>query len=119
MPQGWCCRDVSSEPTSSPLDGEDMRYRDGQHRQRGPGDVSARGFWPEDGEPSWTQSFDPMPPCHGGSRLEPTTPKEEQEGKSGAYGEKYFKHVLRAAYTPGIHYVRREGPKDTVLLFKD
>ncbi|KAG0723259.1 hypothetical protein GWK47_042998 [Chionoecetes opilio] len=112
------CRDVSTEPTLLPLDGEHMRYRTANTANEARVGVSARGFWTK-GRRAFMdiRIFDPMAACHRELSLEAAHQRNEQE-KIRAYGER-IQHVDQGSFTPpGLHYVRRDGPQDQVLLFK-
>ncbi|KAG0724831.1 hypothetical protein GWK47_039790 [Chionoecetes opilio] len=82
------CRDVSSEPTLLPLDGEQLQYRTANIANEARVDVSARGFCTR-GEKAFMdiRIFDPMAACHRGISLEAAHQRNEQE-KIRAYGDR-------------------------------
>ncbi|KAG0729929.1 hypothetical protein GWK47_029332 [Chionoecetes opilio] len=93
------CRDVSTEPTLLPLDGEHMRYRTVNTVNEARVDVSARGFWTR-GRRAFMgiRIFDPMATCHREISLEAAHQRNEQE-KIRAYGER-IQHVDQGSFTP-------------------
>ncbi|KAG0715944.1 hypothetical protein GWK47_010782 [Chionoecetes opilio] len=93
------CRDVSTEPTLLPLDGEHMQYRTANTANEARVDVSARGFWTR-GRRAFMdiRIFDPMAACHRGISLEAAHKRNEQE-KIRAYGER-IQHVDQGSFTP-------------------
>ncbi|KAG0729126.1 hypothetical protein GWK47_030959 [Chionoecetes opilio] len=93
------CRDVSTEPTLLPLDGEQLQYRTANTANEARVDVSARGFWTR-GRRAFMdiRIFDPMAACHRGISLEAAHQRNEQE-KIRAYGER-IQHVDQGSFTP-------------------
>ncbi|KAG0718112.1 hypothetical protein GWK47_053125 [Chionoecetes opilio] len=93
------CRDVSTEPTLLPLDGEQLQYKTANIANEARVDVSARGFWTR-GQRAFMdiRIFDPMAACHRGISLEAAHQRNEQE-KIRAYGER-IQHVDQGSFTP-------------------
>ncbi|KAG0714431.1 hypothetical protein GWK47_014173 [Chionoecetes opilio] len=93
------CRDVSTEPTLLPLDGEHMQYRTANIDNEARVDLSARGFWTRRRRAFMEiRIFDPMAACHRGISLEAAHQRNEQE-KIRAYGER-IQHVDQGSFTP-------------------
>ncbi|KAG0724825.1 hypothetical protein GWK47_039809 [Chionoecetes opilio] len=92
-------RDVSTEPTLLPLDGEHMRYRTANTANEAQVDISAHGFWTR-GQRAFMdiRIFDPMAACHRELSLETAHQRNEQE-KIRAYGER-IQHVDQGSFTP-------------------
>ncbi|KAG0722681.1 hypothetical protein GWK47_044061 [Chionoecetes opilio] len=104
-------RDVSTEPTLFPLDGEQLQYRTANIANEARVDVSARGFWTR-GQRAFMdlRIFDPMAACHRGISLEAAHQRNEQE-KIRAYGER-IQHVDQGSFTPLVFTTSRGmGPK--------
>ncbi|KAG0729364.1 hypothetical protein GWK47_030507 [Chionoecetes opilio] len=93
------CRDVSTEPTLLPMDGEQLQYRTANIANEARVDVSARGFWTR-GQRAFMdiRIFDPMAACHRGISLEAAHQKNEQE-KIREYGDR-IQNVDHGSFTP-------------------
>ncbi|KAG0730285.1 hypothetical protein GWK47_028537 [Chionoecetes opilio] len=111
------CRDVTTEPTLLPLNGEHVQYRTANTTNEARVDVSARGFWTR-GQRAFMdiRIFDPMAACYQRIPLEAAHQKNERE-KIRSYGDRIEMSTTAASH-PGLHYVRRDGPQSQVLLFK-
>ncbi|KAG0724864.1 hypothetical protein GWK47_039737 [Chionoecetes opilio] len=92
------CRDVSTEPTLLPLDGEQLQYRTANIANEARVDVSARGFWTR-GQRAFMdiRIFDPMAACHRGISLEAAHQRNEQK-KIRAYGDR-IQHIDQGSFT--------------------
>ena len=93
------CRDVSTEPSLLPLEGERLRYRTANTTNDARVDVGARGFWTR-GQKAFfdVRIFDPMAACHRELSLEAAHHRNEQE-KMRAYSERIL-HVDQGSFTP-------------------
>ncbi|KAG0714909.1 hypothetical protein GWK47_013166 [Chionoecetes opilio] len=111
------CRDVSTEPTLLPLDGEHLQYRTANTANEARVDVSARGFWTR-GRRAFMdiRIFDPMAACHRGIiSLEAAHKRNEQE-KIRAYEER-IQHVDQGSFTPLVFTTSGGmGPKAKCLF---
>ncbi|KAG0702153.1 hypothetical protein GWK47_025155 [Chionoecetes opilio] len=105
-----CC-DVSSETTLLPLDGEQLQYRTGQHRQRGPGGRKCSWILNQRTESLHghqnLRSDGHLPP---GISLEAAYQRNEQK-KIRAYGDR-IQHIDQGSFTPLVFLTfGRMGPK--------
>ncbi|KAG0718606.1 hypothetical protein GWK47_052102 [Chionoecetes opilio] len=93
------CRDVSSEPTLLPLNGEHMQYRTANTTNEARVDVSARGFWTR-GQRAFMdiRIFDPMAACYQTISLEAVHQKNERD-KIRSYGDR-IRNVDHGSFTP-------------------
>ena len=93
------CRDVTTEPSLLPLDGEHLRYRTANTTNEARVDISARGFWTP-GQKAFMdiRIFDPMAACHQKITLDAAHKRNESE-KIRAYGER-IQHVDQGTFTP-------------------
>ncbi|KAG0728334.1 hypothetical protein GWK47_032694 [Chionoecetes opilio] len=93
------CRDVSTEPSLLPINGEQLQYRTANTANEARVDVSARGFWNR-GQRAFMdiRIFDPMAACHRRISLEAAHQKNEQE-KIRAYGDR-IRNVDHGSFTP-------------------
>ncbi|KAG0709997.1 hypothetical protein GWK47_023708 [Chionoecetes opilio] len=93
------CRDVSTEPTLLPLNGEHMQYMTANTANEARVDVSARGFWIR-GQRAFMgiRIFDPMAACHRRIPLEAAHQKNEQD-KIRSYGDS-IRNVDHGSFTP-------------------
>ncbi len=93
------CRNVTSEPTLLPLEGEHMRYRTANTTNEARVDVSACDLWSR-GVKTFLdiRIFDPMAACHRDIPLETAHHRNERE-KIRAYGER-IQHVDHGSFTP-------------------
>ncbi|KAG0702073.1 hypothetical protein GWK47_025170 [Chionoecetes opilio] len=93
------CRDVSTEPTLLPLNGEHMQYRTANTANEARVDVSARGFWTR-GQKAFMdiRIFDPMATCHRRISLVAAHQRNEQD-KIRKYGVG-TRNVDHGSFTP-------------------
>lgn len=93
------CRDVTTEPSLLPLEGEQLTLQTANTSRDARVDVSARGFWTR-GQRAFfdIRIFDPMARSHRDLPLEAAHKRNEQE-KSRAYEERIL-HVDHGSFTP-------------------
>ncbi|KAG0727558.1 hypothetical protein GWK47_034442 [Chionoecetes opilio] len=111
------CRDVTTEPTLLPLNGEHVQYRTANTTNEARVDVSARGFWTR-GQRVFMdiRIFDPMAACYQRIPLEAAHQKNERE-KIRSYGDR-IRNVDHGTFTLLVSLRQADGPQGQALLFK-
>ncbi|KAG0700696.1 hypothetical protein GWK47_025513 [Chionoecetes opilio] len=93
------CRDVTTEPSLLPLNGEHVQYRTANTPNEARVDVSARGFWTR-GHRAFMEIriFDPMAACYQTIPLEAAHQKNERD-KIRRYGDR-IRIIDHDSFTP-------------------
>ncbi|KAG0727278.1 hypothetical protein GWK47_035009 [Chionoecetes opilio] len=106
------CRDVTTEPTLLPLNGEHVQYRTANTTNEAPSGRKCSWFLDQRTESvHGHQNFDPMAACYQKIPLERAHQKNEREKKIRSYGDR-IRNVDHGTFTPWFFTTSGEmGPK--------